>query len=484
MSALRIAVAGFAAGLALAGCALGPDYARPATEVPAANRFTPDAAATGGSFGDLAWWQVYGDPVLQGLIADAVRNNLDVRIALARIEQARAALGSARLQQLPTIGIDGGETRKQTSDYQRLPNQPRVSDSVDAEATLSWEIDLWGRLRRLSEAARADLLASEYARRGVLVELVSNVATGYFNLVSFDEQLAITRRTVETRRKFVELTRAQHDRGVVSGLDVATAEAQLATAEANIPELERQAATTEDALSVLLGRNPGPITRVAGRLPAAAPVPPAGLPSSLLDRRPDVLQSEAALVAANARVGAAKAALFPSISLTGLFGFVSPELSNLFTNRAETWSIGGNLVAPILDPQRNLYQLDLADARKREALLSYRKTLQGAFQEVADALVSRQKYAESQAAQQRQVDAQRKANDIALARYRIGFSSYFDVVNADRDLFNAELQLSSASRNSLLAVVQLYRALGGGWDADRVTQPPADPALHPEPASP
>jgi multidrug efflux system outer membrane protein len=452
-----------------AGCALGPDYRRPEIATPAAYRFEQDA--TPDSVADAGWWQVYRDPVLQRLIRDGLANNLDVRIAAARVDQARAALGSARLQQLPQIAAVAGATRQRTSRFELPPGTPAVSNVFDVEGSLSYEIDFWGKYRRASEAARAQLLQSAYAKQDVMAGLVASVATAYFTLQSLDEQLAITHRTVDTRQKFVDLTQAQHDRGTVSELDVATAQAQLAIAKANLPDLERRIGQTEDQLSVLLGSNPDRILRGDGRAvePNAdhAPVPAAGVPSSLLERRPDVREAEQNLVAANAGVGVAKANLFPSITLTTLGGGVSDALSSLFSGPAGTWVVGANALQPLLSPQRSLYQLDLADAQKRQALLQYQKSVQTAFQEVADALIARQRDADVQAAQEAQVDAQRRANTIALARYRVGYASYFNVIDADRDLFTAELSLSAARLNTLLSVVQLYRALGGGWQAER-----------------
>lgn len=450
---------------AAAGCALGPDYERPDAGAPAAYRGQSPVAGEG-SLGELGWWQVYRDPTLQALIRSALEQNLDVRIAAARVEQAQAALGSTRLQLLPNLSARGSAEREQLSSDQVMPDAPRLGSQHSVSANLSYEIDLWGRLRRASEAARAELLASEYARRAVMVGLVGDVATAYFNLVTFDKQLKITQRTVETRAEFLRLTRAQFERGVVSGLDVSTAEAQLATARTNIPDLERRIAQTEDLLSTLLGRNPDAVARGAAGGAPLAPDTPEGLPASLLQRRPDLREAEQSLVAANARVGAAKAALFPTISLTGAFGSLSSELSRLFSAPMQTWSAGVGLVQPLLDADRNLYQLDLADARKREAILQYQKAVQSAFREVADALVARTRFREAEAAQTALVDAQERANEIALARYKVGYSSYFDVINADRDLFNAKLTLSSARLNSLLATVQLYAALGGGWQME------------------
>jgi multidrug efflux system outer membrane protein len=463
--------------VAAAGCALGPDYRRPETAAPAAYRFELDSTAE--SIADTGWWQVYEDPVLQSLIREALANNLDVRIAAARVDQARAVLGSARLQQLPQASVNAGATRGRTSVYELPPGIPALGNVFSLEGNLSYEIDFWGKYRRATEAARAQLLQSAYAKQDVLAGLVASVATAYFTLQTLDEQLAITHRTVGTRQKFVDLTQAQHDRGTVSELDVATAQAQLAIAKANLPDLKRQIGQTEDQLSVLLGHNPDSILRgaaaaagpTAGHAPP--PVPAAGLPSSLLERRPDLREAEQNLVAANAQVGVAKANLFPTITLTAAGGGVSTALSSLFTGPARTWSVGGNLLQPLLNPQRSLYQLDLADAQKRQALLQYQKSVQSAFQEVSDALIAREQDAELQEAEEAQVDAQRRANTIALARYRVGYASYFNVIDADRDLFTAELTLSAARLNTQLSVVQLYRALGGGWQAEQPA--PADP---------
>jgi outer membrane protein, multidrug efflux system len=459
------------AALLSAGCALGPDYRRPDVKVPAAFRF--EATPASDSFADAGWWQVYEDPTLQGLIREALVNNFDVRIAAARIEQARATLGTTRLQQLPQISVSAEAQRARTSVDQRIPGEPPISNVFSVDGSLSYEFDFWGKYRRATEAARAQLLASEYSKEDVTAGLVSSVATAYFTLLTLDEQLAITQRTVATRQKFVDLTQAQHERGTVSGLDVATAQAQLAIAQANIPDLQRQMSIAEDQLSVLLGGNPDEILRTESsqlkRMSESVnpPVPPAGLPSSLLERRPDLREAEQNLVTANANVGVAKANLFPTVTLTASGGNVSTALSDLFTAPTRAWTVGAGLLQPLLSSQRNLYQLELTDAQKRQALLQYQQSIQTAFREVSDALIARQKYAEFQVAQQAQVDAQRKANTIALARYRVGYSSYFDVINADRDLFTAELSLSAAHLNTMLSLVQLYRAVGGGWQTER-----------------
>lgn len=446
----------------LAGCTLGPDYVRPELETPARFHAASDAP---GSAADLDWWALYQDPQLKVLIEEAIARNLDLRVAAARVDQAQALVGPSRVALLPQVSAGGGIDREQQgADAAGGGDRQRTTESVSLG--LSWELDLWGRLRRETEAARAELLAAEYARRGVQVTLVAEVATTWFRLSSLDEQLAVTRATSATRKEFLDLTRAQFERGVVSGLDVASAEAQLAQARASIPEFERQLAQSGHALSLLLGRNPGSFTPSPLQTAAAmTPEVPPGLPSTLLQRRPDILQAEQALVAANARIGSAKAALFPTLSLTGSLGSVSGDMADLFSSGAETWSLGVGLLQPILDAERNLYRLDLADARKAEALAGYERAVRNGFREVADALVARQKLAEVERAQIELVTAQQRAEEIATARYKVGYSSYFDVINADRDLFSAKLALASARLNARLATVQLYRSLGGGWDA-------------------
>lgn len=458
----RVAIA--AAAALLSACALGPDYQRPQLEVPPQFRLDPAAVAGAApSYGDMGWWDLYRDPLLARLIDSALKNNLDVRVAVARVEQARASLGATGFQLLPQLSAGG------TLGRQRLPAAQAIGqrdvDAASVSADLSWELDFWGRIRRTREAARAQLLSSEAARQAVLVSLVAEVATNYFTLLTLDEQLEITRATLDSRKAFVDLTQAQLERGTVSGLDVATAQAQLATAQANVPTLEKRIAQTENQLSLLLGGNPGEIARATRDLATdpMSPELPAGLPSSLLERRPDLREAEQALVAANARIGIAKAALFPTISITGSYGSLSNEMSDLFTSTSENWSIGVNLLQPLLDADRNLYQVDYADAGRRAALLGYEKAVRTAFREVADALVGRQKSAEYESAQSALVTAQDHAHEIALARYKVGYSSYFDVINADRDLFTAKLAWSSARLDTLLAGVQLYQALGGGW---------------------
>jgi multidrug efflux system outer membrane protein len=455
---------------ALGGCAAGPDYRRPALEVPAGYRDAPapDAAAAAGEpLATRDWTQVYEDPALQALIRRALERNEDLRASVARIDQARATLGVARLQLFPGVSGTAGGTRGQSSLYSSplVTESTRNHDTFDASVSLSYSVDLWGRVRRLAEAARADLATAEWSRRGVVVTLIADVADAWYGLLALDRQLDTAHRTVEIRQKFFDLTRAQHERGAVTGLDVATAEAQLAAARGTVRDLERQIAQTENALSTLIAAEPGPIARppVDTALPGVPDVLPAGLPAALLERRPDVQAAEAALHAANARVGVARAALFPNVSLTGTLGSLSGALKQLFSEPARTWTASARLVQPLVDPAANLYQVELANARRREALAIYERTVRTAFQEVSDGLIGYQKSREFAAEQLAQVEALRRAESIALARYRSGYASYFEVISADRDLFTAELALSSAQRQTLTERVRLYRVLGGGW---------------------
>ena len=448
---------------AFAGCAVGPDYQRPKLDVPATLR--GDESAAPGSVADMGWWDLYGDAKLRALISAALRNSPDVNAAVARVDEARAARGETVLGLLPTVTGNGAIARSKRSTDVLLPGARRLSNMESASVGVSYELDFWGRLRRTNEAARANLLGTEYARRAVSVSLVAAVATRYFTLLTLDSQLEITHRTVATRAKFVELTRAQHERGYATGLDVATAAAQEAAARTIVPDLERRIGESENQLCVLLGENPHPIDRErhGETMPAAPPMPPPGLPSALLERRPDVRAAEEALRAANANIGIARAALFPTISLTGLAGSLSSPLGALFKSSTAEWSVAAGLVQPLLDSQRSIYQVEVASARKRVALFQYSKAVQTAFQESADAILEYQKYGEFEREQATQVDAQRRAAAIALARYRVGYASYFDVINADRDLFTAELGLSQADANRLTSLVRLYQVLGGGW---------------------
>lgn len=474
-------VAILAGALLAAGCVLGPDYRRPTVELPAQHRgaeastsaATPAAtsaplADSAGAFGELGWWQLYRDPTLQALIRAALRNNPDASIAAARVEQAQALLGNAHLQRWPQLQAGAGGTRAQSSEFTRPASQDAVRTSWNLQLGVAYEIDLWGRLARLSESARAQWLAAEANRQATAAGLVATTASTWFTLAALDAQHATLRSSLGFRERFVELTRTRHDKGAASGLELASAEAQLAAAQAALADTERQRLQAENLLSTVVGQPPAAIARGAAVNTdlVQATLPPVDLPARLLERRPDLRAAEDALIAANAQVGAAQAARWPQLSLTGAFGAVSTDLSRLLSGDARAWSLGGNLLLPVLDAQRSGYAVDAAAARRREAEAQYRKTVLTALREVADALTERQQQAAALTAQQQQTTALTRARDIALARYRSGYSSYFEVINAERDLAAAQLQEIGARRGLQLAVLRLYLALGGGWSAE------------------
>lgn len=454
-----------ALGTGLAGCALGPDYQRPELDVPAAY---VQGVGEGESLANLPWWDLFQDPQLQGLIRAALEENQDLRIAAARIDEFRALLGITRAAQFPSLDLSaaGGRTQPSASVFPGgLGGEP--VDNYRLSADVFFEVDLFGRLRRATEAARGDLLATEESRRGLAISLVASVASTYMLLRDLDAQLAIARRTEAARRDSLGIIRARFDRGTVPRLDLNQAEIELAVASAAVAAAERALAQTEHALSLLLGRNPGPIAR---GLPLAQqslpPVVPAGLPSELLQRRPDVLAAEAVLAAQTARIGVAEAARWPSLSLTGALGFESSELSELTAGGSDFWSVGGGLLAPVFNAGRNRSRVEAERARAAQALAAYEQTVQRAFAEVEDALVAVRTYRDEHAARMRQVEAARSAARLSRARYDGGVTSYLEVLDSDRSLFNAELAESQTQRLYVDAVIRLYKALGGGWSAE------------------
>jgi outer membrane protein, multidrug efflux system len=458
-------IALLALGLALAGCAVGPDYQRAAVPTPDAWRDGPGVSDPA-SLADLRWWELFEDEELRALVETALEANKDLRAAVTRVVQARAQLGVTRAAQFPEIGAGGSVTTNRFSDNVPPLGQGGKTDLFAANVDLTFELDIWGRLRRATEAARAELLASEAARRTVVMTLISDVATAYLQLRQLDLELETTRRNVASRQGSLQLARDRFDAGVASALDLHQAEAELASTVAQIPNLERQIAQTEHFLSVLLGRNPGGIARgrpLAGQ--TSPPTVPAGLPSALIERRPDIRQTEAALVAANARIGVAKAAFFPQISLTGLFGVESVALSDLFTGPSRVWQFGPTMTLPIFTAGRNTANLRFAEARQQEALIRYEQAIQQAFREVEDALVAHRTAREALTQQEIAVRASREALSVAEFRYTSGLTSFLEVLDAQRTLLAAEVAEGRTLLAQLVAVVQLYRALGGGWDA-------------------
>lgn len=456
---------------ALGACrAPGPAYVRPDAGVPASFRGEAVAAAAD----DPGWWQAYGDPALVRLVQEAVERNQDLEQAAARVEAVQASIGLSRAQALPQLDLQDGLQRQGYSQAgSPFPLSNRVRSSIAVGLGASWELDLWGRVRRGTEAAWADWLSSEHGRRAVLVSLVAEVGTAYLELLALDWQLAITRDTVVARRSTRDLFKRRLDGGIGSELEVARAAGDLADVEADVPMFEALVAQKEHQLCLLLGRMPGPIERgVPLDAARVAPHVPAGLPSTLLERRPDVRAAEEQLKAAVARVGVARADRLPRIALTASAGGQSEDLSSLATPDALVWSLGGSLVAPLLSGGRLAAQEQAARARVREAEAAWRRAAQGAFRDVADALAVLTHARQVVEAQVQQVAARRRGLELATQRFEGDLASYFEVLDAQRELFPAQLQMAMAKREELLAVVRLYRALGGGWDAD-VRGPPA-----------
>lgn len=448
------------------GCTVGPPYTRPPVEVPAAYRGEAMEATRAGSLGEAGWWEVFRDEELQTLIRRALQENYDVRIAAARILQARAQLTITRADQFPTVsaGATVGRERLPRTTSGGIVRPPAEEDFFQVDALLSWELDFWGKFRKATEAARANLLGTEWAQRAVLISVVSSVASTYFQLRELDLELEIARRTLTSREESLRLTRIQEEGGVASLLDVRQAEQLVHTAAGTITDAERRMEQQENILSTLLGQNPGPIRR--GRALTDQPQPPevpAGLPSALLERRPDIRQAEQALIAANAQIGVARAAYFPEISLTGSGGFQSAALSSLFTGPAGFWSVAGALVQPIFTAGRIRAGVRLTEAQAEELVHTYRRTVQQAFQEVSNGLVGYRKAREFRERQALLAASAQDAARLSDIRYRGGVTSYLEVLTNETNSFSAELGLAQAGVNELLALVQLYSALGGGW---------------------
>jgi multidrug efflux system outer membrane protein len=454
----------------LSGCAVGPNYHQPPITSPEQFRGQPSPEAVApaqalppeeASLADLPWWELLKDEQLKSLIVEALSNGYDVRLAAWRVEEARANAGIARSEFFPAIQADAGWSRGKESEFV-LP-AAGTQGLYHANLGFSWEIDLWGRIRRLNEAARAQYLATEEARRGVLLSLVSDVATRYFQLRELDAELEIAERTASAFLETHDLFSRRYDAGMASELETASAAAPLATTQAVIPDLRRQIASQENQIAVLLGRNPSDVPRGAPLDDQVLPPEvPAGLPSDLLKRRPDLRQAEQELIAANAEVGVAVADFFPSIRLTGLFGGVAPQVSELFGD-GKRWSVGGGLLTPLFQGRRLKNQHEAALARWEQAKVSYERSVTNAFAEVSTALVAYQRLAEAERQQSEAVAAYRRAVDLANSRYLSGLSDYLEVLQAQRQLFPAENTLAQVRFSRLAAMVGLYRALGGGW---------------------
>jgi outer membrane protein, multidrug efflux system len=445
------------------GCTVGPDYKRPPVKPPDQFRGATDAVASKDktSLADQKWAALYQDQELQNLIGTAMKENYDVRIAATRIEQARAQLGITRADQFPTISAGASVTSQQ---QQFSDTQAFKLNSGEVDLSLAWSLDFWGKYRRASEAARAELLATEWGRQEVTSTLVSDVATAYFQLRELDLELEIAQRTLTSRRDSLQLTKLLSDRGLRSNLDVRQSEQLVYAASVIIPDLERRIEQQENFIRLLLGQYPGPVVRgVRLTDQPHSPEVPAGLPSSLLERRPDIRAAEQTLIAFNARIGVAKAAYFPDITLTGRGGLQSSALADLFNAPGKIWNVAASLVQPIFAAGRIRSGVRVAQAQRDEALLVYQQTIRRAFREVSDALVAYRKNQEFRAQQELLTQSAGDSLQLSDLRYRAGTASYLEVLDANTRYFAAELGLAQARLSEMLALVELYRALGGGW---------------------
>jgi multidrug efflux system outer membrane protein len=450
--------------LLLSGCAMGPKYARPAVETPSTYR-EEAVPASANSFADLPWWEIYKDATLKALIETALTNNFDLRMAISRMDQARAVANQSRAPLMPAFGYQYEPSRGRTA---TLAGMDTV-DSASALLTASWEVDLWGQLRQLHGSDRAKYLASEDNRRAVTMKLVGDVAQAYFELLELDLELDIARQTTNSFGESLRIFSARFAGGVVSELETSRAEASLASAASYIPEIERQIVLKENQINVLLGLNPGPVGRSSTLLQQMMPPEvPAGLPSSLLERRPDVRGAEQGVRSANALVGASQASFFPSLKLTAYGGKMSAELNAFSSGSEDTWNVAGALVGPIFEGGKLVAQYDAAKAAWEEAKVTYEQTVVNALQDVSSALTAREKLEGVRVEQQRAVDALNRAVKVSTERYIAGKADYYEVLEAQQQLFPAQNSLAKTQLNQLLAVVALYKALGGGWEMDKV----------------
>jgi len=451
----------------LSACMVGPDYRRPEVDVPAAWRLGATEAV---EIANIAWWDQFQDPVLSELVRTALANNKDLEIATASVDQAAAQYGIVRSAQFPQVNAGVSAARERSSANAPLPGGRTVND-YGVNLSASFELDVWGKLRRATESARANLLATEQGKGTVVLTVVTTVATGYIQLRALDRQLQIAQDTSDSFSEVARLQRIRFEEGAVPESDYRQAESQYRDALAHVPELEREIARQENFISVLLGRNPGPIARGNDIDGFLFPAVPGALPAALLERRPDIRQAEQQLIAANADIGVAKAAYFPDISLTGLLGLESAQLSDLFKGPSRVWSFGANVAQPIFNAGRIRAQVAQAEALQREALYTYQKAIISAFQDVENALIDQTKFGQVRTEQGRNVAALRRFRDLAELRYREGATIYLEVANAEQSLFNAELAYVATQAQLFQSYANLYRAMGGGWieEAERLT---------------
>lgn len=462
------------------GCALGPNYKRPAVPVPPTWRDIQTAEAE--SLANAPWWEVFDDPQLQDLVRTALQENKDLKIAVERVEEARARYGFVKADLWPKVDANAtaGRLRFNAGSLVHTPEgeagQPTETSIYALSADLSWEVDFFGRIRRATEAERALFLGTQEARRGAVLSLVADVAQAYLELREFDRQLEVARRTIGSRRESLQVAKDRFEGGLTSEVDMRQAEAELHRIEAITFDLERLISAKENELSVLLGRNPGAVTRGRSvdeqKLPAAVP---AGLPSELLERRPDIRVAEQTLAASTANIGQAKALLFPRIALTGSFGFTSTEFDTLFDGPSKAWNIVGNLLQPIFHAGKNKRRVEITESQQRQSLYEYERTILQAFRETDDALVAYHKTGEQRTAQSERVAAERKVLELAELRYRGGVAAYLEVLDAQRALFDSEMDETQTIGAHLVSLVRLYKALGGGWPSAPAAQGSATP---------
>jgi multidrug efflux system outer membrane protein len=459
MRGLSMAVAAFAT-IAISACTMGPDYERPQTTMPEAFGQKID---DGVSIANMNWWELFGDEQLNALVRLALEQNRDMAIAISRIEEARAALGFVRSDQYPQFEVSAGASRSNS-----IPGTGvilPISNNFVLAGNLSYELDLWGKLRRSTESARAELLATVEASNSVRITLIADVASAYLLLLDLDARVAIAERTLVTRNESLGIIQARFDRGTVALIDVNQAQIEMYDAQAELASLQREDVQIENLLNVLLGQNPSDILRDRTDIFDLEPLKvPAGLPSELLERRPDIRTAEQQLAAQTAKIGVAEAIRFPSLSLTGTLGLASSELSGFFSGDNKTWGLSAGLLAPVFDAGRNKRRVEVEIARTEQALLTYEQTVIQALSEVEDALIGVSTYEREVTARQMQEKAASSASMLSRARYDGGVTSYLEVLESERSLFRAELLASSIRREQLVGYVTLYKALGGGWD--------------------
>jgi outer membrane protein, multidrug efflux system len=455
-----------AAGLWLSACTMGPDYRRPEVSLPQAWRVTASDAA---DLANTEWWRSFGDPQLDALIDAALEANKDLMLATVRIEQFEARVQVVGSAAYPTVGYSAAGQRERRS--QERPNGLRPGDSpslnnFEASANVTWEIDLWGRVRRASEASRAELLSSQETRRGVMLSVVSNVATSYLRLLELDERLAIVRRTVQNRAQALDLMEQKYRGGSTTLLRVEQARAALEAERTRIPEIERGIGELENALSVLVGRNPGPVAR-RPMDSLALPQMPAGVPADVLTRRPDVMAAEQDLIAANARIGVARTAYFPTVSLNAILGLAADDVKWLFAETARTGNYGGGLAGTLFSGGRIEGNIREAEALSREMTVRFERAVQNALVEVDSALMARSRNGEREAAQARVLRSQQEIVRLERLRFEGGQSTLFDVLDAELDVFEGQARQAQSRADTLLSLVAVYKAMGGGWMVER-----------------